>query len=72
MSDNDQFGRDIKLRSGNVAGRILPIRIHDHEQEDIKLFEKETGEILRAMDFVFKTASGVNRPLKAILILKSL
>jgi tetratricopeptide (TPR) repeat protein len=65
MAANDRFGKDIKLRSGNVASRILPIRIHDLEQEDVKLFEKEIGSILRAMDFVFKTASGVNRPLKA-------
>jgi TolB-like protein/Tfp pilus assembly protein PilF len=65
MAEQDRFGKDIKLRSGNVACRILPIRIHDLEQEDIKLFEKETGSVLRAMDFVFKTASGVNRPLKA-------
>ena len=47
-----------------MASRILPIRIHDLEPEDIKLFEKETGSVLRAMDFVFKTASGVSRPLK--------
>ncbi len=65
MTENDHFGKDVKLRSGNVASRILPIRIHDLEPEDVKLFEKETGSILRAMDFVFKTASGVNRPLKA-------
>jgi len=60
----DRYGRDIRLRSGNVASRILPIRIHDLEQEDLKLFEKETGSVLRAMDFVFKTSTGVNRPLK--------
>lgn len=65
MADSDSLGRDVKLRSGNVASRILPVRIHDLEQEDIKLFEKETGSVLRAMDFVFKTASGVNRPLNA-------
>ena len=64
MAEKDQFGKDIKLRNGNVASRILPIRIHDLEHEDIKLFEKETGSVLRAMDFVFKTATGVNRPLK--------
>jgi tetratricopeptide (TPR) repeat protein/TolB-like protein len=63
MAENDRFGKDVKLRSGNVASRILPIRIHDLEQEDIKLFEKETGSVLRALDFVFKTSSGVNRPL---------
>jgi tetratricopeptide (TPR) repeat protein len=64
-AENDRFGKDIKLRSGNVAGRILPIRIHDLEQEDIKLFEKETGSVLRALDFVFRTSTGVSRPLKA-------
>jgi tetratricopeptide (TPR) repeat protein len=65
LAEQDRFGKDIKLRSGNVASRILPIRIHDLETEDVKLFEKETDCVLRAMDFVFKTASGVNRPLKA-------
>ena len=65
MAENDRFGKDVKLRSGNVASRILPIRIHDLEPEDVKLFEKETGSMLRAMDFVFKTSTGVNRPLKA-------
>jgi TolB-like protein len=65
MAEQDCFGKDIKLKSGNVTSRILPIRIHDLDQEDIKLFEKETGSVLRAMDFVFKTSSGVNRPLKA-------
>jgi TolB-like protein/Tfp pilus assembly protein PilF len=64
MAENDPLGKDVRLRGGNVASRILPVRIHDLEQEDVKLFEKETGSVLRAMDFVFKTASGVNRPLK--------
>jgi tetratricopeptide (TPR) repeat protein len=65
LAGQDSFGKDIKLRSGNVASRILPIRIHDLESEDIKLFEKETGSVLRSLDFVFKTSAGVNRPLKA-------
>ena len=65
IAEEDRFGKDIRLRSGNYASRILPIRIHDLEPEDIKLFEKETGSVLRAMDFVFKTATGVSRPLKA-------
>jgi TolB-like protein len=63
LAKDDRFGRDIRLRNGNFASRILPIRIHDLEQEDINLFEKETGSVLRAMDFVFRTAAGVNRPL---------
>jgi len=65
LANEDRYGRNIRLRNGNYASRIMPIRIHDLEQEDIKLFEKETGSVLRAMDFVFKTASGVSRPLKA-------
>jgi len=64
IAEQDRFGKDIRLRSSNVASRILPIRIHDLEQEDIKLFEKETGSVLRSMDFVFRTSAGVNRPLK--------
>ena len=63
MTGNDIFGKDVKLRNGNVTSRILPIRIHDLDPEDVKLFEKETGSVLRAMDFVFTTSSGVNRPL---------
>ncbi len=63
MAENDRFGKDIRLRSGNVAGRILPIRIHDLEPEDVRLFEKQTGSTLRTMDFVFRTVSGVSRPL---------
>jgi TolB-like protein len=66
MAENDCFGQNVKLRSGNVASRLFPIRIHDLEKEDVKLFEKETGSVMRAMDFVFKTSTGVNRPLKAI------
>jgi tetratricopeptide (TPR) repeat protein len=64
MAAEDSFGKEIKLRGGNYASRILPVRIHDLESEDIELFQQETGSVLRAMDFVFKTAQGVNRPLK--------
>jgi TolB-like protein/Tfp pilus assembly protein PilF len=63
IANEDRLGRDVKLRSGNVSGRILPIRIHDLEQEDINQFEKETGSVLRAIDFIFKTTTGVSRPL---------
>ena len=65
LAENDQFGKDVKLRNGNVTSRILPIRIHDLDNEDVKLFEKETGSVMRAVDFVFRTSSGVNRPLRA-------
>jgi TolB-like protein len=60
----DQFGRDIKLSNGNVASRILPIKIHDLDAEDKTLPETEIGGALRAIEFIYKEA-GVNRPLKA-------
>ncbi len=63
LAREDHFGADVRLKSGNVASRILPIRIHDLDQEDIKLYEKETGSVLRAIDFIFKTTTGVSRPL---------
>jgi TolB-like protein len=65
LARDDRFGMNIKLKNGNYSSRILPVRIHDIDPEDVKLFEKETGGVLRALDFVFKTSSGVNRPLGA-------
>lgn len=63
LAKEDQFGRDIKFSNGNVASRILPVKIHDLDQEDKKLLETELGGSLRAVDFIYKEA-GVNRPLK--------
>src|SRR5664280_1153079 len=63
MAKEDQFGRDIKLAGGNVASRILPIKINDLDPEDKTLLENELGGVLRSIDFIYK-ASGVNRPLK--------
>ena len=65
LAREDRFGINVKLKNGNYSSRILPVRIHDLDPEDVKLFEKETGGVLRALDFVFKTSSGVNRPLGA-------
>ena len=58
----DQFGRDIRLGNGNVASRILPIKIHDLDTHDKALLETEIGGFLRAIEFVF-SSPGVNRPL---------
>jgi TolB-like protein/Flp pilus assembly protein TadD len=63
MAKEDQFGRDIRLAGGNVASRILPIKINDLDPEDKTLLENELGGVLRSIDFIYK-ASGVNRPLK--------
>jgi TolB-like protein len=63
LAKEDQFGRDIKLSSGNVASRILPVKIHDLDSEDKTLLENELGGVLRSIEFIYK-ASGVNRSLK--------
>jgi TolB-like protein len=64
LAKEDQFGRDIKLTSGNVASRILPVKIHDLVPEDKTLLENEIGGYLRSIEFIYKSA-GVNRPLRA-------
>jgi TolB-like protein len=62
MAKEDQFGRDIRLAGGNVASRILPVKIHDLDAEDKMLLENELGGVLRSIEFIYKSA-GVNRPL---------
>ncbi len=64
ISKEDRFGRDIKLSSGNVTSRILPIKIHDLDPEDKELLENELEGVLRGIEFIYKE-SGVNRPLMA-------
>ncbi len=59
----DQLGRDVKLASGNVCSRIIPVKIHDLDSSDTELIEHEMGCRLRAIDFIY-SSSGVNRPLK--------
>jgi TolB-like protein len=64
LAKEDQFGRDIRLIGGNVASRILPIKIHDLDPEDKTLLENELEGMLRSIEFIYKSA-GVNRPLRA-------
>jgi TolB-like protein len=64
LAKEDQFGRDIRLAVGNVASRILPVKIHDLDPEDKMLLENELGGVLRGIEFIYKSA-GVNRPLRA-------
>jgi hypothetical protein len=63
LAMNDRFGRDLKLANGNVASRILPLKIYDLDPEDKILLENELGSTLRSVEFIFKSP-GVNRPLK--------
>jgi TolB-like protein/Tfp pilus assembly protein PilF len=60
---SDQFGLKVKLLNGNVASRILPIRIHEIDPSDKAVLEQELGGVMRCVDFIYKS-SGVNRPLR--------
>ncbi|MCU0409480.1 MAG: hypothetical protein MUD02_11075, partial [Bacteroidales bacterium] len=62
-ASSDSIGLRVKLPNGNVACRVLPVRIHDIDQEDIKLCESILGGNIRGIDFVYRSA-GVNRPLR--------
>lgn len=59
----DRFGLKVKLPNGNVATRVLPVKIHELDPADQLLCETVLGGVPRGVDFIFKS-SGVNRPLR--------
>ncbi len=63
QASQDQFGLKVKLPNGNVASRVLPVRIYDLDVSDIKLCESVLVSVLRGIEFIYKSA-GVNRPLR--------
>jgi TolB-like protein/Flp pilus assembly protein TadD len=63
QASKDQFGLKIKLPNGNVASRVLPVRIHDLDLSDIKLCESILESVVRGIEFIYKEP-GVNRPLR--------
>jgi Tol biopolymer transport system component len=64
QASQDKFGLKVALANGNVANRVLPVRIHALDVTDIKQCEFIIGGVLRGIDFIYKSA-GVNRPLSA-------
>ena len=64
QASQDQFGMKVKLPSGNVSARVLPIRIYDLDAADIRLCESVLGGVLRGVEFIYREP-GVNRPLKS-------
>src|SRR5512133_3717604 len=62
QAKQDQFGLKVNLPNGNVSNRVLPVRIHDLDPEDIKLVEEYLG-FMRSVDFIYHY-QGVNRPLR--------
>jgi TolB-like protein/Tfp pilus assembly protein PilF len=63
LASNDHIGLKVRNNRGNITSRILPVRIHDLDPDDQRLFEQETDGPFRPVDFVYR-ASGVNRPLR--------
>ncbi len=61
----DRLGQTLKLVNGNYASRILPVKIHDIDVEDVKLLENELAGALRSIDFIYRDA-GVNRSLRPV------
>ena len=61
-TSKSQFGLKVKLPNGNVANRVLPVRIHDLDNADIKECESVLGGVLRGIEFIYKE-SGLDKPL---------
>ena len=64
QASGDALGLKVILPNGNIASRVLPVRIHDLDSNDLRLCEEIMGSVLRSVDFIYKSA-GVNRPLRA-------
>jgi tetratricopeptide (TPR) repeat protein len=62
QASQDQFGLKVKLPNGNVAYRVLPVRIHDLDASDIKECESVLGGVLRGIEFIYKE-TGIDKPL---------
>jgi len=61
----DSIGSNIKLANGNTASRVIPVKIHDIDTDDVKLLETELSGGLRSIDFIYRE-EGVNRPLRPV------
>ena len=64
QASHDYIGLKVTLANGNVANRLLPVRINDLDSSDIELCESVMGTTLRGVDFIYKEP-GVNRPLSS-------
>ena len=62
IANSDRFGPSVKLGTGNTSSRVIPVRIHDIDSDDIKLLEGELSGALRSVDFIYRD-DGINRPL---------
>jgi hypothetical protein len=63
-AEKDTIGINVRTVSGNVISRVLPIKIHEIEPDDVRMLERELGGVMRSIDFIYQDA-GVNRPLRS-------
>jgi len=63
-ADRDAIGKVVRTQGGNIINRVLPIKIHELELDDVRLLERELGGVMRSIDFIYQDA-GVNRPLRS-------
>lgn len=61
--NEDKIGPQVILPNGHATSRILPVKIHDIDIDDVRLLERELHGDLRSVDFIYREA-GVNRPLR--------
>jgi len=64
-SMRDNLGGSVRLPNGNIASRVLPVRINDLDVEDVRLLESELSGSLRSIDLIYRE-DGVNRPLRPV------
>ncbi len=63
MIKEARHSKEVKLRNGNITGRILPVRIHNLDTEDLKMLQDKLVGQLKSIDFIYMEP-GVNRPLR--------
>lgn len=60
QAEEDSTGLKVRLPTGNVASRVIPVRIHEIDENDKALLEKELGS-LRCVDFIYKVQGSIVR-----------
>ena len=60
QASQDQFGLKVKLPNGNVASRVIPIRIHDLDAMTLNYVNQYLVGVLRGVEFIYKEP-GVNK-----------
>lgn len=62
---NDPVGSQILLPTGNLVSRVIPVKIHELDKDDIRLLEEKLSGAMRSVDFIYRE-EGVNRPLRPV------